>query len=1184
MVVILVYIKEMRMHGFKSFGTKASVKFDTRFNCLIGPNGSGKSNIIDALIFVLGTRSTKTMRADTLKDLLYSGQGGNKPAEEAKVEIIFDNSDFAIPYPETELNVSREIKKNGQSVYRLNNKRITKSEILDKLKLAGIDPVNGYNVIAQGQVAEIIGMSGEDRRKLLEDIAGTSSFDEKKIESLKGLEEAKRRLDELNILVAEIFQQHAAIKVEKQKMEKYLEITQIIKEFKLKIYRKSFTQLEEKLSNIHGQINDLQEHVKQSEESNFTDKVTDLNKLLTDYEESVETINFEMDSIKSEIKDLEISSIRIEEEVRYTKNEINSRNQSKKHAQEQIDDLTKKVTKNISRESELNEELEDLNTKFLNVEQETLVLQDKIEDQKKIQDELFIQYGDKEREYRKYNQKLTQISVKKEYSSSILENYEKGLHQKEIQIESINLDLNTKRNDFLRIREAIEKTELIKEETSSSIQKNESIRDDLEREISTKDIKLREFEDEILVLKTQLKTIEEFMEMSKSDPAYDYIVSKDMKGIHGKLADFYPEGELPKEILHLANYIVVENLDTAKSIIKSLKKDHIGSTRLIPKLAFGKIDADPLSFVRNISKRREHAKNIDDAVKKWIVNKDKIVVSDEGDIIYPDGTVFGGYFSESAKEELETVTSRLNALQEQKNTIYNSREKLQEQYQEVQQKIRDLVKKIEDIQTSLNNANKQFAILEQSIGQVQISLQNLEKERFPILTHIEDKIGESNDFKIELERLSKIDSILKEEIELLKEKMNNDEIKTSELKLNEFKRELAQVENQQVRVESEQESIQRALDEYSSQTHKYESQLNTSSTDLDELITLVENKEKDLEEYKFKSSSLNDFLDEKKEELIEAKSELKKTKKEWDELHLELDHIKAKIQKSQEKIHNLEIEQERFLVEKENLLNNAKDEEIDLLESDNNVEDDNYSVKDLDRKITKLNEQQKSLEPINMRAIEEFEKLDSRLNELTEHRDILNEEHSAIEDFIIQIEAEKLNTFMRTYTSISRHFSRIYRELSDGTGRMILEKPDTVFDGGVDIEANPKGKKVRNLGSLSGGEKALCALSFIFAIQYVDNQPFYVLDEVDAALDPGNVDKLARKVLELSRPGEIQGVIRKGAQFIVISHREILMAKSDLIWGVTSKNGVTQLWQMSLDDFQAHSKELGFDEEIVIPE
>ena len=267
----MVHIKEIKLKGFKSFGTESAVKFDTKFNCLIGPNGSGKSNIIDAILFVLGTRSSKSIRADSLKDLLYSGTGGNKPSEEAFVEIIFDNSDFGIPIPEPEISVMRHINKGGQSTYRLNNKRLTRTEIIDKLKLAGIDSINGYNVIAQGQVAEIIGMSGENRRKLLEDIAGTASFDEKKADAMKGLEEAKRRLDELSILVGEIAQQHSAMKAEKIRMEKFLELAAEIKSIKSKILAKSISQLDEKLLASDKAIEELRTSIAELEAEHFNE-------------------------------------------------------------------------------------------------------------------------------------------------------------------------------------------------------------------------------------------------------------------------------------------------------------------------------------------------------------------------------------------------------------------------------------------------------------------------------------------------------------------------------------------------------------------------------------------------------------------------------------------------------------------------------------------------------------------------------------------------------------------------------------------------------------------------------------------------------------------------------------------------------------------------------------------------
>ena len=1178
----MVFIKEIKLNGFKSFGNDSVIKFDTKFNCLIGPNGSGKSNIIDAILFVLGTRSSKSIRADSLKDLLYSGTGGNKPAEEAFVEIIFDNSDFGIPVPEPEISVLRQINKNGQSTYKLNNKRLTRTEILDKLKLAGIDSINGYNVIAQGQVAEIIGMSGENRRKLLEDIAGTSSFDEKKADALKGLEEAKRRLDELSILVGEIAQQHSAMKAEKMRMEKFLELAGEIKSIKSKILTKSMTALDEKLQASDQAIEELKTNIAELEEKHFNEKVNELNSLLEQYEKNVEDINFEIDSIKSELKSIELATVRLEEELRYAKNEIATRKHAREQAQIQHEQMLQKIEKNKKREEELHGELENLTAEYMQLEQEIGQKNQLLEDQRKIQDELFIEFGDKDREFRKYEQQITQINVKIDYGISLKENYEKTLMQKDVQIENINITLNEKRNDLTRIKTAIDRAENVKTQTTQDLERNEIIKRDLENQLTEEDGKLRTIEDEMLVLKTQVKTIEDFMERSKNDPAYEFIMTqkneKNFKGIYGKLVDFYKNGQVPKEVHHLAGAVVVENTETAVKLIKMLKDKHVGATRFISKQAFGTQSSDSLEFVKNINERSLNANSIDDAAKKWQNNQSKLVVSVEGDIFYPDGTILGGYFSETAKEELEDVQKRLHQLVDDKSKIVKKKEDLQKELQAVRGKTLEFSKKIDEIQASLTNALKQEGILEQSIKQVEQQMHRYEQERFPLLGHIDDKDAELNDLKKEFARLDELKTNLKTNLDVLKEKMSNNEIKSIESQINESKRDLARIENQQVRIEAETESIQRSLDEYSAQSQTLANQIEGNKDNLMDLEKQIEAKTKEVEDQKFQKESMEDSLEEKKEELLEAKMNLKKTKEEWESVHIALDQVKEKIKESQEQVHELEIEKQRYVVEKENLINNAEEEKIEVVElSDEEVK--NYSVKDLERKITRLVEQQKELEPINMKAGEEFDRLDKRYNELLEQREVLQDEHSAIQDFITQIEAEKLNTFMRTFTAITRHFSRIYAELSDGTGRMLIEKPDDVFNGGIDIEANPKGKKVRALESLSGGEKALCALSFIFAIQHVDAQPFYVLDEVDAALDPGNVDKLGRKLLELSRDGTVQGVKRKGAQFIVISHREVLMAKSDLIWGVTSKNGLTQLWQMNLDDYQAKAGEMGLEAE-----
>ncbi|MHA2363362.1 MAG: AAA family ATPase [Candidatus Hodarchaeales archaeon] len=1171
----MTYIKEVRMQGFKSFGPKLiSIKLNTGFSCLIGPNGSGKSNIVDALTFCLGTRSSKSMRAERLADLLYSGIGGHPPSLECKVEVIFDNIDFAIPYPEPEISISRELKKSGlHSVYRLNGRRTSRTEILDKLKLAGIDLIHGYNVIAQGKVAEIVSMSGEERRRIIEDIAGTSSFDEKKEESLKGLEEAKRRLEELAVLVAEVSQQHADLKAEKIQMEKYLALNSEIEKQRVIILSTRAFDANDKIIALTDNINKHKKELEEIEGRKIEEKVVKLNELLENQEKDVESQTNDLEFLKTEQKSNDLYIVRIEEELKHTQNEISSKQKFSEQREKNLSNIHKKIDSAQNREKQLSNELESVTTDFLRYENEIENLLNIIAEKKEQYEELELKYQDEEREIRKIDNKITQIQVKIDYGNSVIESYKKNLQQKEKQIDEINEQLNKHNHNLTRFQTSISNVLQKRIDTDQEIQNLVEQKESFDNELNSRDQLLRQIEDNLLVLKTKLGTIQVFMERAKQDPVYEFLQEQKIDGFLGKLSDLYDKQSLPNNILHLSDAIVVEDIESAVNIIRQLKDYAVGSATFIPKTAFGSLESvNSMEFINRIMDRSEVTQSVEQAADLWIQRPNKIIVSSEGDIFNPNGTIIGGYLSGSAKEELEAVQIEINQLKENQNKYTIERNELNEKLHETLTKQKELHEKFEQIEKGLTEAYRQEGILEETIKQNKQVLNQHDQERFPLLAHIEDKQGEIQDLNNQLNHLNEQRSKLQEVLDEIKEAMKAADVSSLQNNLNELNRTKNKVENQQIRIESELEAIHRSLDDHQIQLQSLEKELQSNQEHLNSLQQLIVEKGKEFKKFQEIQGLQEKQIEDTKINVSKARKELKKTKKEWERLHTTIDQIQTKKIEIKEKIHEIELEKVIAVNLLTTVQNEAQDDGLSL-QTFTKQEAEQYSEHEIIKKINRLTTQRISLEPVNMKAGQEFERMDTRYNELKEQQYVLVEEQQAIEDFISQIEAEKRNTFLKTFDAISKHFGRLFGELSEGNAKMILENPETIFDGGVDIEANPRGKKVRSLESMSGGEKTLCALSFIFAVQHVDAQPFYVLDEVDASLDPGNVDRLGRLLARLSRDAVVQNVPRKGAQFIVISHREILMAKSDLIWGVSSKKGLSNLVRMNLEEYQQQAQE-----------
>ena len=291
----------------------------------------------------------------------------------------------------------------------------------------------------------------------------------------------------------------------------------------------------------------------------------------------------------------------------------------------------------------------------------------------------------------------------------------------------------------------------------------------------------------------------------------------------------------------------------------------------------------------------------------------------------------------------------------------------------------------------------------------------------------------------------------------------------------------------------------------------------------------------------------------KKDEITHLQQKIKQT-------NLTNSKIEKQIQSNRDIINEIKITRVKLETEREALFNEAKEKELEIIEKSERLKEvipENHR-----KKIKKLNNSRKKLEPVNMRSFDDFQKEDKRLQETVGSRKLLTEERKVILDLISQLEIEKLNTFMRAFNRINFSFNNIFNELANGNAKLILENAEDIFEGGVSMEAHPDGKTLKTLESMSGGEKALTALAFIFAIQQSEPQPFYVLDEIDAALDVKNVDKVGRLLAKMA-----SGMSEFGkAQFIVISHRDTLMAKAETIYGTTNVKGITQMMQLRLDE------------------
>jgi chromosome segregation protein len=1115
------------------------------------------------------------MRAEKTGDLLYSGQRSDPPAESCRVDMIFDNSDLAIPYPEKEVIISRELRRNGQSVYRLNDKRMSKTEIMEKLKIAGIDGASSRNVIQQGRVAQIVSMSGEERRGVIEDVAGTAQFDEKKVEAEKGLEEASRRLDELGLLVLEVEKQYRVLKKENERLQSYLNLSNQLKDLKgrlfslkMKKHKENMESIKEKQLLEQEELNRLEE----SKDSQVNQKIDELAKKIENQERELEEHQLLLENKSKEFHNQEIELVKSKEEIKHIENEKTKLGKENAKFDKQISDYQSKLDTSDEKMANLSDELENYYTSKTELTESIEVAKGEVTELEKLYDTKDIELQDTKKELRVVDDRITRIEYQLNMSESIRENIEKSLQQKEDSITSITQQLDEHNKT---LSDVSEKSKELEEKILNHTNIKNSVTNDLEvldATVNELETKLRMVDDELLSIDVKSKTLNNFLKSTSGDSAgYKFIMklkSEGFKGIEDKLQKIYPKSNLPNNLAHLADAIVVEKVETSIEIIKKLKKEAIGTETFIPRNALSddKNIKESWKFLDLILEKSDVAGNIDNSWSKWKNQREKIVLSDEGDEFRPNGVIFGGYHSETAKAELEELEKLAIRKKEDKTNLENEQVGLKVNKTELLSQRKEADENLGQLEKLKLTINNQVSRIEEAKKHNQQLLEQYEQEKLPLIMQIEDKNSHVEDQSNEKKILSEKRISLAEQIQVLAKEVESINLEGTRKNLSDKERDFQGIENQIFRIDSQLESVTNISEESKRQIDMLENQIKENNESIESFGLKYSEIQVELDSLQGKLDQADSETVNIKSEGTTKKKEIKDSKREWEKLHQDLEEVQGTILSVKEKVHKFDIEEERISGLMNAIENDAIESEIDLATiTEESISKDN--IPGLEKQMQRIEGQIKDILPVNMKAGDEYEIVNKRFTEIKEQQEILIDEREAITDFIAQIEIEKASAFMKVFNTINKNFKRFFAELSEGKAEIVLENPEKIFEAGVIINASPRGKKVKSLEAMSGGEKALCALSFIFSMQQVDYQPFYVLDEVDAALDPGNVDKLGKLIFRLSQEASLKKK-GKGAQFIVISHREQLMSKANLIWGVTSVQGVSSIFSFSLDDYR----------------
>jgi len=1139
-------IKSISFKGFKSFAKKTDIPFGNDFNIILGPNGSGKSNVVDALCFVLGKSSAKGLRAERSANLIYNGGKTKNPAKEAEVSVVFNNSKKQFPTKEKEVKITRIVKQSGQSTYKINDETRTRQQILELMGAARVNP-DGHNIILQGDIIKFTDMKPMERREILEEASGISVYEEKKQQSLRELEKVEKKLGEAKIILTEREAYLKELKKDRDQALKYKNIEKNIKRNKatglhLQIKDKEDKKQEtlNRIKNQENEINKIKNNIKIIQESiankkNELSKINDemgkkgekeqilLHKDIEQVKEQLIVDTTRLETCKKEIKKLNERNIQLKKDHSSIGLEINNlqrekENLEKKKRKKEFE--IRKAEENLQDKkskagfSELNKKIENIDKDMENTQYELLKLQE---------------------------QKQELINKKNNLKFELMGTDEK-----------INSYLNLKKEDKQKVEDVKKHKQEFKKTLLDLSKKTDEI-SQISAQLSNARKKLTETTENLARLKSREITAKE---QTQGNLAIKRILSM-KKGIYGTVSDLGEVNSKYSSALEIAagsriNNIVVEDDVTATRYIKYLKENRLGVATFLP---LNKINPPRIS--QEISKKGVHGKAIDlitfeskfRKIFQYVFGNTIVVenietarsigigthrmVTLDGDLIEQSGAMIGGFrrkkFGSFSEKE---ITKDMSFLKKESSRLRDICLTLEDKKIKTEEEMIKLKERKTILEINITNSEKILPLFD---------INELKKNKVSIIKSIAPLDRE----------ISSKESSLREHSNLL-EKLKNEKTKARE------KTKDTNLINTITKLENSLEKLREGLNTINLKTKNYEMQTNTIHLpEKNKISNILKNNRKEIENLTNEIDELNEKTKQNKNHLKQKQNKEKAFSREFKTLFTKRNRINE-ITNKQENLIIREQDKIKFIEDKLNSLSLDKARIISELEGLNKEFEEYTDIQlkrgiplpDLKYETRKFESILKNMGNVNLRALEIYERVNEEYQKIVYKADTLNNEKQDVLHMIKEIDKKKHKIFMKTFNIIHTNFKDIFASLSTkGEAHLELEDKENVFNGGILIKVRLIGNKFLDIKSLSGGEKTLTALSFIFAIQEYSPSPFYMLDEVDAALDKTNSTLLSRLIQKYSQ----------SSQYIVISHNDNIITEANKIYGVSMQEGVTKV-------------------------
>ncbi|GKH32634.1 chromosome segregation protein SMC [Muricomes sp. OA1] len=1179
-----MYLKSIEVQGFKSFANKIKFDFHNGITGIVGPNGSGKSNVADAVRWVLGEQRVKQLRGGSMQDVIFSGTENRKPLSYASVAITLDNSDHQLPVDYEEVTVTRKLYRSGESEYLINGAGCRLKDINEMFYDTGIGK-EGYSIIGQGQIDKILSGKPEERRELFDEAAGIVKFKRRKNLSVRKLDEERQNLTRVNDILSELEKQIGPLKRQSEVAREYLKKKEELKTYDINMFLLETERIKDQIRDLNSKYQIASDEL---EEANVR-----YEEMKTEYEaieEEVDSIDFSIEKAKSQLNETTLLKQQLEGQINVLKEQINTVRMNDEHYDNRLSTIRVEIETRQAQRAELAREQTSVRARLAEVAKSDAQAKEALVDvQSRIASDTAQIEQSKAEIIELLNNRASTKAKIQHYATT-----QEQITTRKSELGRLILEVSSdaeKQNEVLAAyEEELQQISGRIHAYTEQIGTNEQEIDKLQQELSGKQEQLRIGQTAYHRESSRLESLKNITERydGYGNSIRRIMSNKDReKGLIGVVADIIKvekEYEIAVETALGGNIqnIVTDNEETAKRMIAYLKQNKFGRATFLPLTSMHggggirqqealkepgviglastlvQVEDRFMGLAEQLLGRTIVVDNIDNGIRLARKYKQSLrLVTLEGELMNPGGSMTGGAFKNSSN-----LLSRRREIEEFEKTVRMLKKEMddcEQSVNEIKAKRTSCYSAIDEIQQKLRRASVKENTAKMNVEQVQnrqreakLRCEGYLKEQEGLELRLREILDNEDSIQMELETSEALEKELNNRIGELQESLESDKEKeTVQLRHSE------EVHLAYASLEQQNAFILENITRIQEETEKFE-------IELKELDINKGNASEEIQEKEDKIQDLRETIENSKELFEEINTEIKSQVAKREELNQK---HKAFLGKREElSRHMSELDKECFrLSSRRESYEEASEKQINYmwdeyeLTYNHAMELRNENLTDLSymkRQIQALKGEIKKLGSVNVNAIDDYKSVSERYEFLKGQHDDLVEAEATLMKIIDELDAAMRKQFEEQFALISKEFDIVFKQLfGGGKGTLELMEDEDILEAGIRIIAQPPGKKLQNMMQLSGGEKALTAISLLFAIQNLKPSPFCLLDEIEAALDDNNVVRFAQYLHKLTR----------NTQFIVITHRRGTMTSADRLYGITmQEKGVSTLVSVDL--------------------